>query len=318
MIRRAPVVSALCALGWILTSGFSQSAAEGYPNTADYGHAEASGAIEPLPPIDPIPLPNPQVEPIPAPEDAGPGETILDDGLMDSQTIAEIPPPRRSWLQRECCLWDGSFEAGINGTSGNTDTVNLRSGLHAKRKGRSTTLSLDMLYRRDNEDGEQTVNRLFTEGRNEWRFAKSPWTGYAHSVVEFDEFTAWDSRVTFDMGWGYRLWDTEVSEFIARFGSGFSREFGGPDEAVVPEGVLGLDFDLQISKRQTFEITADYFPDWTMWGEYRMNAKANWKMMLDSSENLALKVGVIDRYDSTPGGLKPNDLDYSMTLLWSF
>jgi hypothetical protein len=31
-----------------------------------------------------------------------------------------------------------------------------------------------------------------------------------------------------------------------------------------------------------------------------------------------LKLSVIDRYDSTPQGARPNDLDYSTLLLWTF
>ena len=40
--------------------------------------------------------------------------------------------------------------------------------------------------------------------------------------------------------------------------------------------------------------------------------------MLDEDSNLNLKIGVIDRYDSTPNGRKPNDFDYSVLLLWKF
>ena len=39
-------------------------------------------------------------------------------------------------------------------------------------------------------------------------------------------------------------------------------------------------------------------------------------MLLDEATNMSLKLGIIDRYDSTPNGLKPNDLNYSLMLLW--
>ena len=43
----------------------------------------------------------------------------------------------------------------------------------------------------------------------------------------------------------------------------------------------------------------------------------SWELVLDDVNNLSLKVGVIDRYDSTPNGAEPNDVDYSVLLLWS-
>jgi hypothetical protein len=49
-----------------------------------------------------------------------------------------------------------------------------------------------------------------------------------------------------------------------------------------------------------------------------MNSKADWEVVLDEVAHLSLKFSVIDRYDSTPNGKKPNDLDYSTVLLWAF
>ena len=31
-----------------------------------------------------------------------------------------------------------------------------------------------------------------------------------------------------------------------------------------------------------------------------------------------LKIGVVDRYDSTDEGKKPNDIDYKTVIVWSF
>ena len=40
-------------------------------------------------------------------------------------------------------------------------------------------------------------------------------------------------------------------------------------------------------------------------------------MLLDEEKHLSMKVGILDRYDSDSDGSKPNDLDDSVTLLWS-
>lgn len=273
--------------------------------------------IQSLPPIEPEPAEPEAAEPVEAPP-AEDEAAEIEDGAFDLPIAEAVPQRQMSWLERECCLWDGNFEVGINGSAGNNDSVNFRTGMNLKRDSKRTTLSLDLLYRRNNEEGELTANRLYGEGRNEWHFDKSPWTGYAHGLVEFDEFTAYDSRTSVDMGWGYKLWDTDSTTFIGRFGSGVSREWGGPEEKVTPEGVVGMELNHEFSERQKFTIISTYYPDWTMFDEYRLNTKADWQIVLDKAANLSFKLGVISRYDSTPNGADPNDLDYYLALLWSF
>ena len=63
-------------------------------------------------------------------------------------------------------------------------------------------------------------------------------------------------------------------------------------------------------------MKVDYLPDWSAFDEYRIESKLSWEILLDEATNLHLKVGIIDRYDSTPGSSKPNDLDYALTFLW--
>ena len=33
--------------------------------------------------------------------------------------------------------------------------------------------------------------------------------------------------------------------------------------------------------------------------------------------DLSIKLNVIDRYDSTPNGARPNDVDYALVLIWA-
>ena len=43
---------------------------------------------------------------------------------------------------------------------------------------------------------------------------------------------------------------------------------------------------------------------------------AGWEVLLSQAANLSLKIGVVDRYDSTPNGRERNDLNYTALLLW--
>src|SRR5690606_647938 len=139
-----------------------------------------------------------------------------------------------------------------------------------------------------------------------------------HGTVEFDEFRAYDARVTEDSGLGYQWYKTDVGSFITRVGVGTSKEFGGPSDEWIPEGLLGAVYEHQLTKRQKLAFSSEFFYDLTNFNENRMNSQADWEVVLDEVAHLSLKVSIINRYDSTPDGKKPNDLDYSTVLLWSF
>ena len=94
------------------------------------------------------------------------------------------------------------------------------------------------------------------------------------------------------------------------------REFGGIDDEWVPEANFGADFEHCLTKRQKLKLTTDYYPSWEDSDNFRLVSNANWEILLDEATNLSLKIGAVDRYDSTPNGLQHNDIDYYVTLLW--
>jgi hypothetical protein len=80
--------------------------------------------------------------------------------------------------------------------------------------------------------------------------------------------------------------------------------------------MLGVDFQYQISQRQKFRITSEYFPEWGDFEAYRIRTDAGYEVLLSEATNMSLKLGLIDRYDSEDGGTNPHALDYALLLLW--
>jgi len=226
------------------------------------------------------------------------------------EIIAPPPPPAR--------IWEGSVELGLDGAEGNTRTFNFKFGVDAKRKTDGTILTLDLDYRKKTDRSRETANRAFLDWRHEWLMRDSPWTCFVHGTVDYDEFQAFDVRITTDIGLGYQFIETDQTTFSGRIGSGFSHEIGGPDNSYVPEAVFGLDYERKLTDRQKFTMKVDYMPDVTAFNDFRLHTRAGWEMLIDRQMNLSLKLGVLDRYDSTPNGAKPNDLDYTAVLLWKF
>ena len=275
--------------------------------------------IERLPPVDDGPSLGLQPG-IPAATESssdarppGPGEQSDADPQVDAVEVtesAERPPPVK--------LWKGGCELGFNGSEGNSETLNFRLGFDAKRKTDANIIDLDLDYHKKTADSREAANRMLLDGRYEWLHGDSPLTSFLHQTTEYDEFKAYNVRVTLDAGVGYQFLENDITSLTGRFGSGVSHEIGGPDKKVVPELTWSLEFEHQFSKRQKFKASTEYVPDVTDFADFRLTTKLGWEVLLDEDWNLSLKLGILDRYDSTPNGSKPNDLDYSITLLWSF
>ncbi len=255
-------------------------------------------AIRPLPPVNA----EATADGLPSQSDSTVVEAVIIEG--------ELPEPVK--------LWETSFELGLDGSSGNTDTFNFRFGLDTKRKTDHNVVTLDLDYRKNTNQRLETANHAFLDWRDEWLFGKSPWTCFLHGTLDYDEFKAFDIRVTMDAGLGYKLISTDTTTFAGRVGSGFSREIGGPDDTYVPEAVFGLEFEHCINKRHKLTASSEYTPDMTAMNDFRLKTRAGWEALIDEAMNLSLRLSVTDSYDSTPNGAEPNDLDYSAVLLWKF
>lgn len=273
--------------------------------------------IQRLPSVGPLALPPPAEELLPLAEGLPPPAHEAEQWPQPAGPAAEYvliePEPEPAPKP-----WEASFELGFDGTEGNSQTFNLRLGFDAKRTTPDDVLSLDLDYRRNTTESLETAHRAFLDWRYERLFRESPWTCFLHGTFDYDEFKMFDARVTADAGLGYQWIKTESTCLASRIGGGFSHEIGGPDDRYVPEMVFGLDFEHRLSERQKLTLSAEYMPDVTDFGDFRLNARAGWELLVDRQMNLSLKLSVLDRYDSTPSGAKPNDLDYAAVLLWKF
>jgi len=268
----------------------------------------------------------PKVEPPPAVEAESAEATELPDEPTQPPAVFMTPMlepwavPAYAWLDRTRLLrdWEGSVELGLDGSEGNTQTFNLQFGFAAQRKTEHNEFTLDLDYRKKTADGTETANRGYLESRYERLYPDSPWTTFIHGTLDYDEFQAFDLRLSLDAGVGYQLVKTDRTTFATRAGAGFSREIGSPDTEFVPEAVFGMDLEHRINKRQKLLASCEYTPDMTGWGEFRLKSKASWESLISEQMNLSLKLSVLDRYDSTPNGAEANDVDYTAVLLWKF
>lgn len=285
----------------------------------------ACGQIQRLPPVDIVtdgPAVMPAPEPVPALEGAlateaeGTVESLLAPG-MELGDPPIIDPPwysPRAWLSSK--IWAGSYEVGINGSDGNAESLSLRGGFNVSRETSFTNWDLQLTYAKTTTGVFETQHNALVYSNWDWKLPWPRWSYFAKTGLEYDEFKDFNVRLNANTGYGYQLVDLPMTKLRPRFGAGTSREFGGVDESWQAEAVFGADFSHEFSPRQKLSGTIDYFPAWEDFSDYRIVSNLDWEMLLDEATNLSLKLSLIDRYDSSPNGALPNDLLYSLLLLW--
>jgi putative salt-induced outer membrane protein YdiY len=258
---------------------------------------------------------------LPAPGEASPA-TIPEAATVspsDKQPLLDVDAGEwEPWSPAFWDPWEGNVELGLHGTDGNTETFNIRLGALAKRKTEFRTEQLQITSIQKRANGLTTANTALLDGRMDWPMPNSKFNMFVHTLVEFDQFKAFDYRVSGDFGVGYEFIQTDITTLIGRMGASASHEIGGPNNKTNPEVLFGGEYKHKFNATHEVSAQVNYYPNVTDFTDFRLNSQAAWQIVLSQAHNLSLKLSIIDRYDSTPAGAQPNDLDYSTLLLWTF
>ncbi len=248
-------------------------------------------------------------------------EGLLEESITEAmESVPELPLEPAHWYQPSYWFgpapWDVGFELGLNGSEGVNEALSLRSGGHIRRKTKNWKVDSSLVYNKNSANNVETQNNALLDLRLDRFLKDSPWSLFFLHQTLYDEFQAYDLRVSANAGLGYECSCYEAIETILRFGAGTSREFGGPDNDWAPEALMGLEYTHQLTKMQRLAAKLDYYPQWDDFTQYRAVADVGWEIDLDRPKNLSLKFSIVDRYDSTPNGVQPNELNYSALLIW--
>ena len=216
--------------------------------------------------------------------------------------------------------WDKTIDVGINGASGNSESLTLRLQIGAERKTDTMETRANALYRLSRQSGGTTENRFRFDVLNDWlppEGSKIRW--WARGAYEYDQFQAWDHRVSGSAGLGYEIVNNDKHTLVGRAGLGGSQTFGDDDEDFRPELVLGLDYTYRIDERQRLVAGTEYLLDVSDTENWRTNSSARYEVLIDPTNGMNFQTGVTHRYDSNPGGsAKKNDTEYFATIGWRF
>lgn len=250
-------------------------------------------------------LPSPQDAPAPG---APPGVT--------PRTPRLIVPESWSWFPRDG--WDNSAELGLNGATGNTESLTVQTGARFKRKTDINMFDLRLLQNRTHSAGVMSQNNVLLYTDFERSLGASSWNWFVKQGLEYDELRAFDLRYFINSGLGYNWIDADGLLLSTKVGLGGSREFGGIDDHWTPEALLGASYEHQVNARNKLVAKLDYYPALDDISNFRTIADLSWEHLLSESPSLSLKFGALHRHDSQPGDSVPNDLNYSALLLYKF
>jgi len=221
-----------------------------------------------------------------------------------------------AWIPRDG--WNSSIEFGLNGAEGNTNSLSYAAGADISRKNDIYNLTVNLDYRRSQSNGLETQNNARANADLDRAIGETALSTFIKGGLEYDTFKAFDSRVNMNGGLSYFWTDTDRLTFITRVGAGASKEVGAADDDWKPEALFGVDAKSQVNSRNRIFAKVDYFPAFEDFTDYRVITDAGWEILLDDAENFSLKLSATNRYDSTPLGLEPQDIDYAATLLYKF
>ncbi len=217
--------------------------------------------------------------------------------------------------------WTGGIELGLNGSEGNTRTLNFRGGANAERKTSAMITTANASYSRATQGSVTIKNRAELGARNSWIFEKdSPWSYFIEGKYEYDDFQDWRSRISAGNGIGYAFIKNDKTTLDGRAGLGVTRAIGGSDNRWVPNGIFAADFGHKLTERQKITASLEYLPSLLNFPtEYRITARVGYEIVVDPEVKMSLKAGIEDRYNSVPGGTaERNDVDYFVVLAWAF
>jgi len=234
----------------------------------------------------------------------------LDFGLNEGVIQDEVDPNP----------WEGSFAAGLNGKTGNSENLDINMTFNAARKTEFTKTTLLGSYFYSANAVSTVTDRFFGQARQERTFQNYPrLCAFYQGQYEWDRFKQFDYRLALHGGVGFKVYELDDRFLKLRFGAGASREFGLPNAEWIPELQFGWDWERQLTDTLKLFSTFDFYPNASDFSDFRFVTNTGLELVVDAERNINFRMFILDRFDSTPApGDQDNDLDYGMALVLGF
>jgi len=207
--------------------------------------------------------------------------------------------------------WDKNLTVGFSGSEGDTDEADVLIGITLDYKDEHRHWELDGRYELSYADNDIDDHNARVTALRDQLFPDSRWFFFNYLGYDYDDFEAWEHRVSTGLGPGYRIIPEGAFQLTARSGPFFTYEFGDEDDAR-PEGAFGLFALWTIREGNTLRVS-DIFLQTLDHGWYRNVSRLEWRIRVSAARGLSLKFGIDNEYDSASEDSK-NNLNYYTAL----
>ncbi|WP_043887699.1 DUF481 domain-containing protein [Methylophaga thiooxydans] len=214
--------------------------------------------------------------------------------------------------------WERRFDLGIAGSAGKSQNHQVNLGFTADYESEYTRIAHRTAYFRAKSEDELSDHSFYSSVNRDWLRPSTPWFQFAGGRFDMDEFKDWDYRVNGNAGVGYEFSNTESFLLLGRTGLGFNQTLGGEREEFTPEGLVGIESQWDMNDQQRIKFANTLYPSLKDTTEYRNLTSFDWLLDVNSYAGVALKVGLLNEYDSaTEQGIDKNDFKYTVSLAWT-
>ena len=143
--------------------------------------------------------------------------------------------------------WKGKGELGASLASGNSENEAANAALEVKNTRDKWTHTLGLAGNYGSDGSVTTAERWEVRGQSDYAFTdRAYWFGAGR--YEDDRFSAFDYQASLSTGLGYKIIDTERTEFWVQAGPGYRfaevRETGESEDGVILRGDMGFQHQL--------------------------------------------------------------------------
>lgn len=239
--------------------------------------------------------------------------------LCSVTAMAESAPEAEAGLLSTGLMqgWKRELEAGISGSSGNSESFSGHIGFKAGYEDADKIWKFGSAYDNASSDGDESRNQFFADLQRDWLWTDTRWFAFAQGRYDWDKYKDWEHRLAFAVGPGYQFVKNSTWDINGRVGLGGNQTYGDENEDFTPEALLGLNAGWTISERESLAFATTFYPNLEESGEFRNITTLDWKMSMTQGGSLAMKIGLSNEYDSLASGdTEKNDFKYYLSLVW--
>ncbi|UCC96907.1 MAG: DUF481 domain-containing protein [Phycisphaerales bacterium] len=215
--------------------------------------------------------------------------------------------------------WKSSVDLSLDSSTGNTEEQAMRFGGHIKQELIDTRGMLDTSYYHKVKEGEITDNKFTLGMGRDWLDPESLWFCFLSGRFDYDEFESWQKRANGQAGPGYHLIKTDDKNLDVKLGLGPRKEWGSENNNVKAEGLIGADFEWDITEKQKCTLSPYFFPVVGDLDDYRARISGEWRFLFDKDMKLSFLIGTLYEYQSiVDPGKEHGDLRVYLGLQFGF